>query len=125
MIECDWQPSLTVAIDSTWPSGFYLFKISIDNPSNGANGNVPLIIRNDQSTAAFMIMSAVTTSQAYNHWGGRSLYVGPEGDSSRSRVVSFDRPYDYTSWGAPNFIGNEFPLCFLAESLGLDVTYTG
>ena len=39
-------------------------------------------------------------------------------------MVSYDRPYDGSAWGAPNFIGNEFPLFFLAESLGLDVTYT-
>jgi len=38
-------------------------------------------------------------------------------------VVSFDRPYDQRGWGAPDFTGNEFPLIFLAESLGLDVTY--
>src|SRR6202453_2818223 len=69
-------------------------------------------------------MSAVTTSQAYNTCVGRSLYVGPGAAATRSRVVSYDRPYDGSAWGAPNFIGNEFPLFFLAESLGLDVTYT-
>ena len=38
-------------------------------------------------------------------------------------MVSFDRPYDQRGWGAPDFMGNEFPLIFLAESLGLDVAY--
>ena len=75
-------------------------------------------------------MHSVTTWQAYNAYGGRSLYVGPgtvrvgeSGAPNRSRVVSFDRPYDQRGWGAPDFMGNEFPLIFLAESLGLDVTY--
>jgi hypothetical protein len=38
--------------------------------------------------------------------------------------VSFDRPYDH-DWasGAADFVGNEFPVIFQAERLGLDVTY--
>ncbi len=123
MVECDWEPSLSVTIAADWPPGYYLFKVVGEVPGS-ANGYVPLIVRDDTSHAAFMIMSAVTTSQAYNTWGGRSLYVGPGPAATRSRVVSYDRPYDGSAWGAPNFIGNEFPLFFLAESLGLDVTYT-
>jgi len=123
MVECNWQPSLSVTIAADWPPGSYLFKVVGDIPGS-ANGYVPLIVRDDTSRAAFMIMSAVTTSQAYNTWGGHSLYVGPGPTATRSRVVSYDRPYDGSAWGAPNFIGNEFPLFFLAESLGLDVTYT-
>jgi hypothetical protein len=123
MVECDWAPSLSVQIKADWPPGYYLFKV-VGNAPGSANGYVPLIVRDDTSHAAFMVMSAVTTSQAYNTWGGHSLYVGPGAAATRSRVVSFDRPYDGSAWGAPNFIGNEFPLFYLAESLGLDVTYT-
>ena len=38
--------------------------------------------------------------------------------------MSFDRPYPQT-WasGAADFVGNEFPLLFHLESLGLDLTY--
>ena len=44
--------------------------------------------------------------------------------ASRARVVSFDRPYPQT-WasGAADFVGNELPLLFHLESLGLDLTY--
>ena len=76
MVECDWEPSLSVTIAADWPPGYYLFKV-VGNVTGSANGYVPLIVRDDTSHAAFMIMSAVTTSQAYNTWGGRSLYVGP------------------------------------------------
>jgi hypothetical protein len=123
MVECQWEPTVSVPITDDWPPGYYLFKFVTDEPKV-ANGYVPLIVRDDASHAAYMIMSAVTTSQAYNTWGDHSLYVGPGSAASRSRVVSFDRPYDGSAWGAPNFIGNEFPLVFLAERLGLDVTYT-
>jgi hypothetical protein len=83
---------------------------------------VPLTVRDDTSRAALAVMNAVTTWQAYNRWGGRSLYVGPDGRlETRSRVVSFDRPY-YGN-GAGEFLGNEYPLVRLVERLGLDVTY--
>jgi len=129
MVECQWHPTLTVAIDSSWPPGTYLFKLT--GSDNGLTaGYIPLCIRDDASSAAFVVMHGNTTWQAYNTFGGRSLYVGPggssrgeSGGSDRSRVVSFDRPYDQAGWGAPSFAGNEFPLIFLAESLGLDLAY--
>ena len=129
MVECQWQPTTTVHVDPTWPPGAYLFKLT--GTDNGATaGYIPLCVRDDDSSAAFVVMHSVTTWQAYNAYGGRSLYIGPgtvrvgeTGAANRSRVVSFDRPYDQRGWGAPDFMGNEFPLVFLAERLGLDVTY--
>ncbi|HEY5025246.1 MAG TPA: N,N-dimethylformamidase beta subunit family domain-containing protein [Acidimicrobiales bacterium] len=129
MVECQWRPTVRVEIDQAWAPGAYLFKLT--GSDNGTTaGYIPLCVRDDDSTAAFAIMHSVTTWQAYNAFGGRSLYVGPgtarvgeSGAANRSRVVSFDRPYDQRGWGAPDFTGNEFPLIFLAESLGLDVTY--
>jgi hypothetical protein len=129
MVECQWQPTVRVGIDDSWAPGAYLFKLT--GSDNGLTaGYIPLCVRDDTSAATFVIMHSVTTWQAYNAYGGRSLYVGPgtvrmgeSGTANRSRVVSFDRPYDQRGWGAPDFAGNEFPLLFLAESLGLDVTY--
>ncbi len=129
MVECHWQPTMRVGIDATWPPGAYLFKLT--GTDNGMSaGYIPLCVRDDESTASFAVMHSVTTWQAYNAYGGRSLYVGPgtvrvgeTGTANRSRVVSFDRPYDQRGWGAPDFTGNEYPLIYLAESLGLDVTY--
>jgi hypothetical protein len=40
---------------------------------------------------------------------------------SRSRVVTFDRPYKGN--GAAGFLSNEYPLVALVERMGLDVTY--
>ncbi len=133
-IECQWSPSLSFTVGDSWPPGAYLLKLV------GATGEqqfVPLCIRDDSSTAAIVLQSSVTTWQAYNRWGGYSLYYGntdgalsfthaPGGGTydDRARVVSFDRPYDY-DWanGAADFVGNEFPVVYHAEQLGLDVTY--
>jgi hypothetical protein len=98
---------------------------------------IPLCIRDDASQSAILIMHSVTTWQAYNRWGGYSLYYGNADGAltytqhtggatfaDRARMVSFDRPYD-RDWasGAADFVGNEFPLVFHAEQLGLDVSY--
>jgi hypothetical protein len=133
-IECPWNPSITVTIDSSWPPGAYLLKLV------GATSEqqfIPLCVRDDTSRAAVVIQHSVTTWQAYNRWGGYSLYYGnkngalsythdPAGGTyaDRARMVSFDRPYDH-DWasGAADFVGNEFPAIFQAERLGLDVTY--
>ena len=133
-VECTWSPSLTVPVDGTWPPGAYLLKLVGDF---GEQQYIPLCVRDDASTAAFVVQHSVTTWQAYNLWGGYSLYNGLTagglafGQSTagkdfdhRSRIVSFDRPYSH-DWaqGASDFIGNEFPLLFHMESLGLDLTY--
>jgi hypothetical protein len=118
MIATRWRPSLTLSIGPAWPPGVYLLKLA------AATGQrfVPLTVRDDTSRAALAVMNAVTTWQAYNRWGGRNQYVGPDGTlETRSRVVSFDRPY--AASGASEFLGNEYPLVRLVESLGLDVTY--
>lgn len=133
-IACNWNPSLTVPVTATWPPGAYLLKLV--GPANEQQ-YIPLCVRDDSSTAAIVIQSSVTTWQAYNRWGGYSLYYGnrrgalsfthnPAGGDfeDRARIVSFDRPYDH-DWasGAADFVGNEFPVIYQAEQMGLDVTY--
>jgi N,N-dimethylformamidase beta subunit-like, C-terminal len=133
-IQCNWAPSLTVTIGRTWPPGAYLLKLV---GTGGEQQFVPLCVRDDASKAAVVIQQSVTTWQAYNRWGGYSLYYGnadgelsythaPAGGTydDRARIVSFDRPYDH-DWasGAADFVGNEFPVVFHAEKIGLDVTY--
>ncbi|HEU5002097.1 MAG TPA: N,N-dimethylformamidase beta subunit family domain-containing protein [Actinomycetota bacterium] len=119
-VSCAWQPSLTVPTGAGWPEGDYLFKLVA---STGWQSYVPLTIRNDGSTAAYEIDNDVTTWQAYNLYGGYDLYQGPGGYASRSRIVSFDRPYTLGT-GSGDFLGNELHVVSLMESLGLDVTYS-
>ncbi|MGH9917966.1 MAG: N,N-dimethylformamidase beta subunit family domain-containing protein, partial [Nitrososphaerales archaeon] len=133
-VECQWSPSLTFKVGSHWPPGAYLLKLVGDD---GEQQYVPLCVRDDSSTAAFVLQHSVTTWQAYNLWGGYDLYYGLTGGgssysmstagmnyASRARIVSFDRPFP-KAWaqGASDFIGNEFPLVYHMEQLGLDVTY--
>src|SRR5580658_157798 len=125
-VECHWQPSVTFTVEPNWLPGNYLLRLVGDD---GVAEWVPLTIRDDTSTAAVAVMNSVTTWQAYNLWGGYSLYYGqvPGGGQNydnRARVVSFDRPYAHT-WaaGTADWLGNEFPFLMLAERKGIDLAY--
>ncbi len=116
----NWGPSLTVDVTDEWPPGSYLIKLVA---SSGESHYVPLTIRRDSASAGLVVISAVTTWQAYNPWGGCSLYECFDGPG-RSTVVSFDRPYARTyNWGSADFLTHELPLIALIEELGLDTNY--
>ncbi|ETA01173.1 hypothetical protein CcI6DRAFT_03418 [Frankia sp. CcI6] len=113
-----WAPTVTFDT-ATWPPGDYLFRL---DSSNGFQSYVPLTVRSPSAQGRIVILNSVTTWQAYNAWGGYSLYHGLRGFADRARVVSFDRPYGYGD-GAADFTGNEAPLVTLAERLGLPLAY--
>ena len=127
-VQCSWVPSIRFRVTSEWPPGNYLLKLV---GSNGQQKLMPFIVRDDASRSAIVVQNSVTTWQAYNLWGGYSLYYGVSGSGqssgTRSRIVSFDRPYGLAAkdWadGAGDWLGNDYPFVMLAERLGLDVTY--
>ena len=115
-----WRPTLTV--DTTgWPAGDYLLRLDTDR--GPLRRFVPLTVRTASNRGAVLLVNADTTWQAYNAWGGYSLYHGPDGArADRSRAVTFDRPYDYGA-GTADFLAAELPLVALAERLGLRLGY--
>ena len=127
-VDCNWPVSFLISMDKKYLPGQYL--IRLEAPS-GEFAFVPFLVRDDSSRSTFVYMSSVTTWQAYNTWGGLSLYRGADplgtggfNNATRAVRVSFNRPYDRSfANGAADFIGNEFPLLYLAEKLSLDLTY--
>lgn len=114
-----WHDSLTVRT-SNWPEGAYLLRLE---SSAGHRSFVPLVVRSASAAGKVLLMHAPATWQAYNLWGGYSLYQGPSGSySSRSYEVSFDRPYD--NGGGEKFLVYERAVVALAERLRLPVAYT-
>jgi hypothetical protein len=113
--DAPWTPSAHITPDASWRPGAYLLKLVSDD---GGQSQIPLVVRDDRRSDVH-IQHDVTTWQAYNKWGGASLY---DGDHGRSTVVSFDRPYDNT--GSGHFLGGVYEIVALVESLGLDVTYS-
>ncbi len=121
--ECsNWAKSFDLTITSAFVPGDYLLKLLA---SNGGQQYIPLTVVDPNSNAAVAVINAVTDWQAYNNYGGYSLYHGPSfAYGSRATKVSFDRPYDFGfGFGSGDFLGNELPLVALVEKLGLNVTY--
>jgi hypothetical protein len=127
MVACDnWSPSLTFTVTSAFVQGDYLVKLV--GPGH-RQSYVPLTIWDPASTATYVIKNDVFTWQAWNYYGGYDYYQGLGSCPadvyplcSRSRVVSYDRPYAAEN-GSGNFLGLEYPLVRWAEQHGLDVTY--
>ncbi len=119
-VTADWQPSLRVATEG-WPEGAYLIRLTADS---GEQRYVPITVRSARTEGRLVLVNAAGTWQAYNTWGGHSLYHGPGGKSdypNRSLAVSCDRPFDGD--GAPLFMTYEQPAIALAEKLGLPLAY--
>ena len=120
LIECHWQPSYTLTIPNDWVSGAYLVKLAAGDTRK--QSYITFIVRNDDRRSDLLFQSSVTTNQAYNNWGGKSLYqfnsTGPV-----ARKVSFNRPYVRGS-GAGDFIDRwEYNMVRFLEREGYDVRY--
>ncbi|MEV8631782.1 N,N-dimethylformamidase beta subunit family domain-containing protein [Streptosporangium sp. NPDC051023] len=112
-----WKPG--PAVDTTgWPEGSYLIRLEA---TTGARRFVPLTVRSASTEGRLVVVNGVTTWQAYNLWGGRSLYLGPGGFEDRSTAVSFDRPYDTS--GARLFLDLERAAIEVAEHSGVPLAY--
>lgn len=119
-VTADWHPSLRVSTEQ-WPEGSYLIRLTADG---GAQRYVPITVRSARTEGRLVLVNAVATWQAYNTWGGHSLYQGPGGKAdyaNRSLAVSCDRPFDLN--GASLFMTYERPAIALAERLGLPLAY--
>ena len=121
MVRAPWRPSLTVSTGG-WPSGSYLLRL---DASTGAQRFVPVTVRSAATAGTVVLINDVTTWQAYNMWGGYDLYDGPGGFATRSREVSFDRPYaaDGIDNGAEWFESFDQSAIALAEKSGVPLSY--
>ena len=99
---CDWPVTLRVQVDPSWPSAVYYARL-ISLPTGnvftaGAPEStfVPFVVREDEpgSTSNILFQLSTNTYNAYNAWGGHSLYPQNSEDHRRSYFVSFHRPYD-------------------------------
>lgn len=120
MIECKWTSPYAVTIPNDWVSGVYLAKLT--GVPSGNQSYIMFVVR-DSRRADFVFQSTVTTYQAYNNWGGKSLY-GFNSTGSPARKVSFDRPYA-SSFGTGGYLFDwEYNVVRFLEREGYDVTYT-
>jgi hypothetical protein len=120
---CGWPVGCTLKIDPSWPTGLYYIRLTSFQDAAGtkplgAMNNLGFVVRSAQPGAqsAILLCIADTTYQAYNAWGGRSLYSTPQ-----AITVSFDRPYD--NQNAIPVGAGELPFIAWAESKGIALEY--
>ncbi len=120
LIAAHWELSYSLRIPEDWPSGVYLVRLLATNADRDF-GYIVFVVRDDAQAADFVYKVAVNTYQAYNNWGGKSLY-GHQSVGEPASKVSFDRPY--AQWhGAGRFFEWDFPMIRWLEREGYNVTY--
>jgi len=127
--EANWPVSVTVPVGPQWPPGLYLL---VARGADGLAGPaIPLVVRDDAAREQVLFAASTLTWQAYNDWGGYSLYRGPSGTASkryltRARVVSYRRPLAGSGYQQFRLMDLTVvrQLEQIAAASGLDVAYT-
>ncbi len=145
LIECNWNEPYILEIPNNpndptdWASGIYLAKLTAGQ--SGKQSYIIFVVRDDRRASDILFQSSVTTFQAYNNWGGKSLYRW-NSKSKQAYKVSFNRPYAISpnpkaayGVGAGEFLTNiqpyrrvssagwEYNMVRWLEREGYDVTY--
>jgi hypothetical protein len=118
-----WAATDSLTIDPSWVSGYYLLRVLLlSGPQAGAAATTYVVVGDASASSHMLVQVPVNTWQAYNQWGGKSLYPFAV-DGTRALRVSYDRPYDWYSRGAQSPLGWELPLVRFIERQGYDVAY--
>jgi hypothetical protein len=146
LIECQWKNPYVLNVPGdpqnpiNWTSGVYLAKLT--GVPSGKQSYIIFVVRDDARPSAYLFHSSVTTFQAYNNWGGKSLY-DYNSTGGRAAKVSYNRPYGLggqptaaSGVGAGEFLttyvpgvvspyptGWEYNMLRFLERNGYDVTY--
>jgi hypothetical protein len=122
LVDCgNWAVSASWPVPSTAVSGIYFARLVRTDGTSGAS-HIPFVVRNDASHSGVVFQTSDSTWQAYNTYGGNSLYVGsPVG---RAYKISYNRPITTRGTGPEDFVFNaEYPMVRWMEANGYDVSY--
>ncbi|PJI53282.1 hypothetical protein CTI14_30740, partial [Methylobacterium radiotolerans] len=131
LIDCgNWAVSGSWAVPATAVSGVYIAHLVRDD--TGGESWITFVVRNDSSTSAILFQTSDETWQAYNSYGGNSLYSctvacppGSPGGYKGAFKVSYNRPFhtalddNGTDW----ITYAELPMIRFMEANGYDMTY--
>jgi hypothetical protein len=125
LVDCgNWAVSASWAVPADAVSGIYFTKlVREDQPSGGSH--ILFVVRDDDSHSDLLFQTSDTTWQAYNSYGGNSLYEGGPGVSpGRAYKVSYNRPLTVRGPIPEDSPFNaEYPMVRWLERNGYDVSY--
>ena len=125
LIDCgNWAESASWAVPSDATSGIYFARL-VRTDTGGAS-HVMFVVRDDDGRAALLFQTSDTTWQAYNSYGGNSLYTGAP--AGRAYKVSYNRPFNnrgFIDGPRESWVFNaEYPMVRWLEANGYDVSYS-
>jgi hypothetical protein len=116
-VGANWPPTLSDIDTTSWPPGYY----SADFVETATEQREPhlaqIVVSNPRRSGAILLKLCTNTYQAYNAWGGHSLYPS-DSVETRGAMVSFDRPTD------PAFFEYEIFLARWLEVLGMEAGFS-
>ncbi|MEV4524696.1 DUF4082 domain-containing protein [Streptosporangium sp. NPDC049304] len=129
LVDCGtWAVSASWAVPADAVSGVYIANLIRDDATPGASQMI-FVIRDDERGSDLLLQTSDSTWQAYNKYGGSSLYSASV-PAGRAYKVSYNRPFitrvssccggSVESW----FFNAEYPMIRWIEANGYDVSYT-
>ncbi len=130
LVDCgNWSESAHWDVPANAVSGIYIAKLT--RTDNGGASHIAFIVRDDAGASDLIFQASDATWQAYNVYGGNSLYVGSTSyPSGHATKVSYNRPFvtrDGGGGGGPGedwLFNAEYPMLRWLERNGYDVSYT-
>ncbi len=135
LIDCgNWAVSASWTVPSNAVSGVYIAHlVRDDSQDKGGDSQIPFVVRNDASHSDIVVATSDATWEAYNDYGGNSLYTCtvacPPGNPlayKAAYAVSYNRPFDgafTTDNGASSLYYAEYQMIRFLEENGYDVSY--
>jgi hypothetical protein len=110
-----WTPTFADIDTTGWPPGCYYGDVVEQTTAVRDVKACFWVVRNPARSGRILVRLGTNTYQAYNDWGGHSLYPNDD-DENRGLIVSFDRPTPPSFWEYDVFMVNW--LESLAASVG-------
>jgi Domain of unknown function (DUF4082)/Fibronectin type III domain/Bacterial Ig domain len=133
LIDCgNWGVSASWTVPTNVVSGVYIAHLVRND--TGEDSQIPFVVRNDASHSDILVQTSDATWEAYNNYGGNSLYTCtvscPTGNPKAYKAaysVSYNRPFDgafATDQGASYLFYAEYQMMLWLEKNGYNVSYT-
>ncbi len=132
LVDCgNWAVSRTWTVPSDAVSGVYIAHL-VRNSDPNIESHIKFVVRDDARSSKAVYQTSDETWQAYNRYGGNSLYtcdaVCPSGNPLGYKAaykVSYNRPdnSEQDSQGSALFGGAEYSMIRFLEASGYDVSY--
>jgi YD repeat-containing protein len=124
----DWDVSHTIPASALPVSGIYMVKVT--DVSTGGQTQAIFVVRDDNRSTPVLFKLPDATYQAYNNWGGKSLYdynsfgSPTVSGTTRAAKISFDRPYAKLDVQDNWYMKADHALVYWLERQGYDAAYT-